>query len=551
MSLSLRYYQTDAIAATEKARAEGRRRMLVVLPTGTGKTIVFANIVAKLLASGGSALILAHRDELIKQAADKLRRVAPELSMAIGIVKGKHNQTRAQIVVASVQTLARANRLRQLPTDFDLIVVDEAHHAAADSYVRILQHVQSAPVIGFTATPKRHDNRRLDDVFEEIVYARSIEQMVREGFLVPPVGKKIEAQDLDLSDVKQSRGDFTAKDLGRAMTESGATADVRQAIAKYARDRKTIVFVPTVAIASEMAMALCNDGFTARDLNGQTPEHIRAGTLDRFATDKLQVIVNVGVLTEGFDEPSVSCIVIARPTRSEGLYTQMIGRGLRLHPGKEDCLVLDLEGVSDDLSIQCLPSMFGVNEIKDGETAIAAVDREAKAKKEAAERKHAAGRQEAERRLKRRRRSHSSSDIGFFDRRQLHWLHHGDRWILGAGQDEMVVLDQQEPGSWWVLLMNSNRARPIQRNLDLNYAQGVAEDLVRNRRALGLNNKAAKWRREAPSPRQIGKLRRLGLEIPKTKGEAADKITLAIVADRLERFDRARGKTENREAVPA
>lgn len=555
--MDLRYYQRDAITAVVEARARGRKRVMVVLPTGTGKTVVFGTMIKEHLPD--TTLVLAHRDELIKQAAEKIRAIAPELAMSIGIVKGRHDQTRAPIVVASVQTLARKARLARLPKSFKRVIVDEAHHAAARSYVEIFNHLDDdVEIIGFTATPERHDKKRLDSVFEEIVYARSIEDMVREGFLVPPKGKRIVASDLDLAGVKKSAGDFQAKDLGRAMEESGATADVLKAFAEHAAERKTIVFVPTVKLAKEMAYAFERDGVVAREINGKTEGHIRRSILSRFERGEIQVIVNVGVLTEGFDDPAVSCVIIARPTKSRIMYTQMIGRGLRLFPDKSDCLVLDLAGASEDLSIQSLPGMFGVEEIREGETAIEAMDRERIERERVDAAKAAARQAAAERRVawkpnRRRRRHHDHADIGFFDRDRLHWLKHDERWILDAGEGDLVVLDKQANGSWWVLLLKEHVARPLQRNLDLGYAQGVAEEVIRHRAALGINDKKAKWRREKPSPGQLGRLRRLGADQhPETKGEAADAITLAVARDRLERFDGAMIEREGTtEPVPA
>lgn len=549
--VELRYYQRDAIAAVDDAESRGRRRVIVQLPTGAGKTIVFSEMIRRRLEQG-PALILAHRDELIDQAAEKLRRLAPELGTSIGRVKGPTKQIGYPVVVASVQTLARPKTIARAASSlkrFKTVIVDECHHAAADSYLRILEAVDPAALVaGFTATAERHDKRRLDDVFEEIVYARSIEEMVREGFLVPPKGHRIHAADLDLGDVKQNRGDFSASDLGAKMEDAGAVADVVQAFEEHAKTRKQILFAPTVALAKEMADAFNEAGFRSTHIDGKTEAHIRRNRLKAFANDEIQVLTNVGVLTEGFDDPSLDSVAIAAPTRSRIKYTQMIGRGLRLHPGKEDCLVLDLAGASDELTIQSLPGLFGLDhEPQEGESLLDAIDRERieRENTEAEKRDRVNGLREEQERRKRARRNHHASKIGFFSRDRLHWRRLKGRWILEAADDELLVLDERPDGSWWVLLLSDKRARPVQRNLDLGYAQGVAEEVVRHRKAIGLNDKKAGWRRKKPSDGQLGMLRRLGVTaMPATAGDASDAITLAKAEARLRRFDKALARRE-------
>ena len=372
--LTLRPYQTAAVSAAEDA--EGR--VLIVLPTGAGKTVCFAHLIAK---RGGDALVLAHRDELLEQAAKKLVMVAPELADGIGFVKGKSNDVAADVVVGSVQTLARTRRLTQLRRVFRTVIVDEAHHATAASYQRILEHVgESAKILGFTATAERSDGSDLRGTFDTLGYARSLQEMIAEGYLCDLRALRINLDGLDLRRVRKSGGDYRAADLGRAMQNAGVVRHVVASYQQHAAGKKTIAFFPTVATSQAAAAAFRDAGFRTAHLDGKTPIVERRGILGAFACGHLDIITNVGVLLEGYDEPSIECIILAAPTRSRIKFTQAVGRGTRLYAGKRYCLVLDMAGVSDDLSLQSTEMLFDLSEpIRPGESAMQAVARERRA----------------------------------------------------------------------------------------------------------------------------------------------------------------------------
>lgn len=526
--ITLRPYQEEAIAALHASSA---RTQLVALPTGTGKTVVFSELVRR---RGGTALILAHRDELLTQAAAKLRTVAPELAMTIGVVQGPQDDTHAPVVLASVQTLAGQTRLPRLPTEFTTVIVDEAHHATAQTYRRILDHVNASPlVVGFTATPERHDKSQLREVFSELAYARSLEEMIREGYLCDLRALRITLDQLDLRKVKKSRGDFQAEDLGRALEEAHAVEHTVAAYQQHAAGRRTVAFFPTVALAHEAAEHFQAAGITAAAVDGTTDRDVRRQILADLSTGTTDVVCNVGVLTEGFDEPTLECILIAAPTRSRIKYAQMVGRGTRLSPGKSDCLILDLAGVSDDLTLQSVGLLFNLRKPpKPKETLTEARDREV-AEDEAAAAKTAEQRAKA-----RERRKVAAAKRDLFTRDRIQWVRVGERWILGL-KDDLVVLDPQDD-HWRVLLMGANRARVVARNLDLGYAQGAAEHLVREGGAVGLADSAASWRSLPASDGQRRMLLRLGVRPADEllKGEASDLITEAIAVERLARFDR-------------
>lgn len=534
--IKLRDYQEALVAAVETKLAAGVDRQMAVLPTGGGKTVCFSEIIRR--RQDKPALILAHRDELLQQAADKLISVAPELGMSIGMVKAKHNEVGAPVVVASVQTLARQRRLEQLPKHFGTVIVDECHHAAADSYKRIIEYLDAELTLGVTATPERHDGRRLDKVFPEIVFARSIEQMIREGYLVAPRGTKITV-DVDLSEIKQTAGDFQQDQLAEALEEAGAPGEVLQSWLEHGEDRKTLVFTPSVAMAHHTAEVFRQAGIKAEAVDGTTPKDERAQILHRLHTGDTTVVCNVGVLTEGFDEPSVSCIVLAAPTRSRARYTQIIGRGLRLHPGKTDCLVLDVVGTSDGMTIESLPALFGVDQLLDGETVIDAIDREtreaeARAREEEAEQVERD--KEEEERLARRRRNAES--IRFFGRDRMNWLELGDRWAISFRDSWSLVLWPEGNDQYAVLLVKGQEQtfKRLAGGLDIGYAMGVAEESIRTHGSRLLADKKAPWREDPPTKGQRGKLYYLGLPVPSTKGEAADLITQAELAAQLDRI---------------
>jgi len=542
--IQLRPYQHEAIDAVEKALDKGVQKPLVVLPTGTGKTVVFSRAIEK---RGGTALVLAHRDELIQQAAEKLAAVAPELADSIGTVKAEKNDVDAKIIVGSVQTLSRDKRLAQLPTKFDTVVIDEAHHAAADSYLKIIEHLDDSPLIlGVTATPERADSKDLAEVWETTVYARSILEMIEGGYLASLKGYQVQIDGLDLRTVKVSGGDYQAGDLGRLMEETFADRQVARAYRDMASDRKGIVFTPTVDVAHATAKELNKLNIPAGAVDATTPPDKRRQLLADLKSGKLQVICNCGVLTEGFDEPSVSAIVVARPTRSRGLYVQMVGRGTRIHPGKEDCMILDFSGAEVDLKAMNLPGIFDID---------ATEYEEGKAIEEAVAEYEAKQTKIGKRKV---------TEKNLFARSEVRWIKvepEGDtRWVLSLGGDDLVVLDPHD-GGFRVLQMGESRAKVIASGMDLGYAQGIGEEMIRRSKAGGLNKKRAAWHEHDATAGQASFLWALGKRKQSkqakagemTKGEAAQAITEAQAEDRLNRFDVALAAraAEDKEPVPA
>lgn len=334
--MELRPYQQEARESVENEWNKGVQRTLLVLPTGCGKTIVFAKVTEDCVRTGDRVLILAHRGELLDQAADKLLK-STGLKCATEKAEESCLDSFFRVAVGSVQTLMRQSRLNRFAPDyFGTIIIDEAHHAISDSYQRILQYFSGAKVLGVTATPDRGDMKNLGSVFDSLAYEYSLPQAIREGYLCPIKALTIPLQ-MDLTGVGMQSGDFKAGDLGTALDPY--LEQIADEMQKICLNRKTVVFLPLVKTSQKFRDILNSHGFHAAEVNGESKD--RAEILADFDASKYNVLCNSMLLTEGWDCPSVDCIVVLRPTKVRGLYSQMVGRGTRLCPGKEHLLLLD------------------------------------------------------------------------------------------------------------------------------------------------------------------------------------------------------------------
>lgn len=358
---TLRPYQRDAIDAVIASRKSGVRRMVVCLPTGAGKTVIFSHL-AKLARR--QVLVLAHREELLSQARDKLER-AMQGAAVVSVEQGAQRAAdEAKVLVCSIRSLHEKRLAKVIAgRDFGLVIYDECHHAAADDNLRVLRQLGAfddawtGTLLGFTATTSRGDGKGLDTVFERIVYSRTLPEMIEDGYLAPLRGFRISTS-ADLTKISSGGLDFDEEELAEAVDIEERNALVARSIQELARDRRTIAFCVTVNHARNLSQSLNAIGVPAGIVHGAMRSDVRAKALSDFREGRTHVLTNVGVLTEGFDDPGVSCIAMARPTRSEGLYAQCVGRGTRLAPAKKDCLILDFVDVSS-LSLCTLPSLFG------------------------------------------------------------------------------------------------------------------------------------------------------------------------------------------------
>lgn len=334
--MQLRDYQSEAKEAIFKEWDKGVLRTLLVLPTGCGKTIVFAKVTEDCVRRGDRVLILAHRGELLEQAADKIAK-ATRLGCATEKAEQSCLGSWFRVVVGSVQTLMREKRLGQFPADyFNTIIIDEAHHSISDSYQKILAHFNKARVLGVTATPDRGDMQNLGQVFDSLAYEYTLPKAIKAGYLSPIKALTIPLK-LDLSGVAMQSGDFKAGDIATALDPY--LYQIADEMEKYCEERKTVVFLPLVKTSQKFRDILIEKGFKAAEVNGESKD--RAEVLEAFDHGEYNVLCNSMLLTEGWDCPSVDCIVVLRPTKVRSLYSQMVGRGTRLHPGKEHLLLLD------------------------------------------------------------------------------------------------------------------------------------------------------------------------------------------------------------------
>lgn len=334
--MELRPYQEESRAAVHAEWEKGNKRTLLVLPTGTGKTIVFAKITEDCVRTGSRVLIMAHRGELLQQASDKIKK-STGLSCAVEKAEESCLGSWYRVVVGSVQSLTRGKRLKRFSKDyFDVIIVDEAHHCISDSYQNVLQYFDDANVLGVTATPDRGDMRELGSYFQSLAYEYSLPKAIKEGYLC-----KIKAQTiplkLDISGVGMQSGDFKVGDIGTALDPY--LEQIAREMGNYCRDRKTVVFLPLIATSQKFCELLNAAGFRAAEVNGESQD--REQVLKDFDAGKYNVLCNSMLLTEGWDCPSVDCVIVLRPTKVRSLYCQMVGRGTRLFPGKTELLLLD------------------------------------------------------------------------------------------------------------------------------------------------------------------------------------------------------------------
>ena len=533
-----RLYQAEAISACLSAKANGLTRGLVSLPTGTGKTPLAAMLID---AIGGETIFLAHRQELISQAVDKISLVMPRED--IGVLQAKETSgAGARICVASVQTAMQKRRLDELKRrDFKLAVVDECHHAIEDSsYWRILSELgfmDNDPnrfLVGLSATPFRLDGKPLGGMFERVVFERSILAMMKGGYLCDARGIRI-STDADLSGVHTKMGDLSIGELSVAVDTPERNRLVTESYLKYAAGRRAVAFCVDVEHSRNLASAFNETGIRAKAIWGAMDKDDRRETLNAFAKGELDALTNCNVLTEGFDDPGISAIFLARPTKSQGLYMQMAGRGLRLHPDKKDCLIIDFVDMAGRHKLCRFADLAGDPKINalHGESLLEAAERAEEAAKSRTEGYATV--------------SATNGEIDLFGRSDLAWASlDGGHYRITVDETRNVWVRKTEGGYtvWLTDRSSSTKMALSDRALDLGYAQGVAEDYVRANAPRCLVGKDASWRGQEASGKQIELLRRWGIPHSPdiSKGDASALIDLEMARREAARMEPATPK---------
>lgn len=476
MTIVARPYQQAMIDGALELWGRGRRRIAGVACTGAGKTVVIAKIAKMSWDAGRPVLVLAHRRELLDQAIDKLRQVNPDAR--IGLMKGSVKEYRADIVVGSVLTCATPGGLALLKSrQWGLIVVDEAHHSAAPTYQRILHELGAFTadgplVLGVTATLVRTDALALGETFEDVIEPTvGLLDLIRQGYLVPPRGIRVKISDMDLRTVRKVAGDLNQGQLGAAMTAGMAPQRIVEAWTEHAKGRPTLAFLPTVAVSKELAEAFREAGFTAEHVDDQSTDDHRTGVLKSSAAGELDVICNVGLFGEGTDMPWLSAIIL-RLTMSPIVYTQQLGRGLRLFPGKKDCVILDPAGVTGRHKLATLVNLDGgadatVGELPDElliyEDDIPDVTEDEDV--EPAVPEYVDGTVE-----------HELVDL--FGESHSAWQRtDGGRWFLPVAAG-FVYLEKVGPNQYDVCWRNGHSRGALSRSCDIGYAMAIGDDYV-------------------------------------------------------------------------
>lgn len=493
-------FQQEAIDAVKRDFASGENSVLISLPTGSGKTVTAVVLVQDLIQKYDRPVVfLVHLDELAKQAIRKFRQLAPDLT--VGHVANTNNDLGKTVTVASVQTLAVPRRMNQLVRSLGkrpIVVVDEAHHYLSPLWASVVAALDPFQLIGLTATAYRSDKVALGGLFNKISYHKPLLELIARGILAMPKGIQVETKvNLDRIRVAQEGGDFSQGSLSKGVNTPERNALIVEAWKEYCQDKRstTAVFCVDVEHALWVSQAFQARGIWSECIHGQSPQSEREWLEDTFAAGKLPVLTNCMLLTEGVDIPAIDAIIMARPTKSSLLYTQIIGRGLRTAPGKQDCLIIDVVDVTSKHSLMNMPTLAGIENPEvmakmreraaRGEvtTFMDLVDEEAVANRQARE-------------------------VNLLSSSRYLWRKIEDYWVAPGDQLSFVVLCPSPGDDLWIpLLVNAPLREPpsvralFDRPLDVGLAMGVAESQAP---ASFVNQRDQPWRqRQQPTPKQI------------------------------------------------
>lgn len=487
ISIELRDYQKECLESVIDEHNAGVSRQLLTLPTGAGKTIIMVAIAKEF---DKRTLLLAHREELIDQAVEKFQLFWPGVS--VGVCMAERNEIDAQIVVGSVQSCCRPKRLEQLKGQgFSVMMIDEAHHSASLSYQAVIAELgfndnnSDKLLLGVTATPQRADKIGLGNTFDKVTFSRSISTMIRAGYLAPVIGRKI-LTNLTLRNVRVQNGDFAIGELSEVVNTPERNEFIASRFLEYAHDRKGIAFCCDVQHCKDLADVFQAQGINSKAVWGDMTDTERQSVLGDIKHGRIQVVTSCGILTKGYDEPSITAIVMARPTKSQGLYIQSIGRGLRLWPGKENCLVLDFTDRNNTLdSVMSLSS--AIPEAKQiSEDVQKEVDRE------------------LDTRPKIQVLKDVDNEFDILGATRFIWVDINDgEWSLQDDDKREIIMQPADGGYTAMLYYPDGSSKKIVNNpLPLEYAMGCAEDYARRHLKIKFVDLSKPWMCSTANPTQ-------------------------------------------------
>lgn len=496
MTLQLRPYQSECLAAIHDNYRQGVNRQLIHLPTAAGKTVIFSHLIGQLQRK---TLVLAHTTELLDQASNKIKMICPNLD--VGIVKAGRRELDKPVVVSSIQSARQSGTLDEFKKlGFGLCVYDETHRAGSASGREVLSALGffekgEKLLCGFSATPFRNDGKGLGEVFEKVVYRKTVKELIALGYLCPPKGIRIKT-DLDLSAVTSDDGDFAATSLASVMDTPELRELVVDSYVEHATGRKAIAFAVDIAHAQHLADAFNARGIRSAAINGGMSEKERISILAAFKRGEIAVLCNCMILVEGFDESSIDCVIVARPTQSKGLYIQMAGRGLRLFPLKRDCLILDFGSKSHSLSSAATLTKDDTTEAEEKKTKADYVPEFAKGLPPTLNQKLKAA-------------------VIAFDPLSdaFSWAQEGEVFALKGfdGTALKIIPTGTAEGRYNVIFLKNGSAHKIARDLTFEYAFGCSEEWAKENRSMFLaSDLTAPWRCLPISDRQMSVLRSFG-----------------------------------------
>lgn len=518
--IRLRDYQIECLESVSTEFQKSISRQLIVLPTGSGKTIVMAAIAKHF---NKKTLLLAHREELINQAVEKFKLFWP--SVDIGICMADRDDMDHQVVIGSVQSCSRIKKLERLKErDFELLMIDEAHHSASDSYQALINAIgfngtAQKLLVGVTATPQRSDKLGLGDTFTHVTFSRSISTMIKGGYLSPIVGRKI-LTNFAFEKIHSSNGDFSINDLSEAVNTSERNAFIVNKFMEYAPERKGIAFCCDVQHCKDLSNAFKVAGIESAAVWGDMEPVERKRTLEAFKHGQIQVVASCGVLTEGYDEPTVNAVIMARPTKSSGLFTQCVGRGLRLWPGKENCLVLDFTDKHHTLD--------GIMSLSNTMSETVIIEDRPKIELE-----------EIDRRPKIEVLNECDRVFDILGSTRFIWVQVDDEWSLQDDDRNEIIMRPSYGGYIADLYSPDGSAIQIVSNpLPLEYCSGVCEDYARRHLKISFADMRAPWisADSLPTQGQRDYLEKKGVYVESmTRGQASIEIRKIIALKNKQR----------------